>query len=82
MIPSYVNPELIVVIALTTCAAALVESPAAVAVTVTLPAEAGTVRSPEMLIEPADAVQFTAELKLPVPVTVAVHWSVCETCAM
>jgi hypothetical protein len=77
-----VNPEVTVVIAFTVCVAVLVESPAAVAVTVTLPVEAGSVKSPELLIVPADAVQFTAELKLPVPETFAVHWSVCETCVM
>ncbi len=38
-----------------------------VAVTVTLPAEAGAVKSPLELMLPPLALQVTAELKLPVP---------------
>ncbi len=47
-----------------------------VAVTVTLPAEAGAVKSPLELMLPPLALQVTAELKLPVPCTVAVHCDV------
>lgn len=46
-----------------------------VAVTVTVPAELGAVKSPLALIVPALADQFTAELKAPDPWTVALH---CE----
>jgi hypothetical protein len=67
------KPELTIAIAFTVTTADLVASPAGVAVTVTLPGDAGAVNTPELLIVPADAVQFTAELKLPVPETVAVH---------
>jgi len=38
-----------------------------VAVTVTLPGEAGAVKSPPVLIVPPPADHVTAELKLPVP---------------
>lgn len=52
-----------------------VESCVLVAVIVTLPDEPGAVKSPLELIAPALAAHFTAELKLPVPCTCAVH---CE----
>jgi hypothetical protein len=47
-----------------------------VAFTVTVPATAGAVKAPFALIPPAPADQVTAELKLPVPCTVAVHCDV------
>src|SRR5579864_9269937 len=47
-----------------------------VAFTVTVPATAGAVKAPFALIPPAPADQLTAELKLPVPWTVAVHCDV------
>lgn len=47
-----------------------------VAVTVTLPAVAGAVKTPLALIVPALADHVTAELKLPVPCTAALHWEV------
>ncbi len=47
-----------------------------VAVTVRLPSVAGAVNRPDDEIVPAVADQVTAELKLPVPCTVAVHWAV------
>ncbi len=53
----------------------LVVSSVLVAVTVIDPAEPGAVNSPLESIVPPLAVQFTVELKLPVPLTVAVH---CE----
>ncbi len=53
----------------------LVVSCVLVAVTVTDPAEPGAVNNPLPLIVPPLAVQVTAELKLPVPCTVALH---CE----
>ncbi|HEX4311460.1 MAG TPA: hypothetical protein VHZ25_15610 [Acidobacteriaceae bacterium] len=46
-----------------------------VALTVTLAAAAGAVNSPAELIDPPEADQVTALLKLPVPCTVALH---CE----
>jgi len=50
-----------------------VESCALVAVTVTMAAEPCAVNSPLELTAPALAVHVTAELKLPVPCTVALH---------
>jgi hypothetical protein len=47
-----------------------------VAVTVTTWLVEGAVSNPEAEIVPALALQFTEELKLPVPVTVAEHWLV------
>lgn len=47
-----------------------------VAVTVRLPAAAGAVSRPDEEIVPPVADQVTAELKLPVPCTVAVHCAV------
>ena len=40
----------------------------------------GAVNTPDELIEPALADQLTAELKLPVPLTEAVHWLVWFGC--
>lgn len=54
----------------------LVVSCVLVAVTVTDPAELGAVNNPLPLIVPPLAVHFTAELKLPVPCTVALHCDV------
>ncbi len=53
----------------------LLESCVLVAVTVTDPADPGAVNNPLALIVPPLADQFTVELKLPVPCTVALH---CE----
>ena len=53
----------------------LLESSLLVAVTVTVAAEFGAVRSPLPLTVPPLAVHITVELKLPVPSTVALH---CE----
>lgn len=47
-----------------------------VAVTVIEPVDAGAVKSPLESIVPPLAVHFTAELKLPVPCTVALHCDV------
>jgi hypothetical protein len=52
---------------------ALVVSCVLVAVTVTDPVELGAVNKPLPLIVPPLAVQVTAELKLPVPCTIAWH---------
>lgn len=46
------------------------------AVTVTFPGAAGAVITPEGEMAPALADHDTAELKLPVPCTAAVHWIV------
>jgi hypothetical protein len=54
----------------------LIVSCVLVAVTVTDPAEPGAINSPLPLIVPALAVHVTAELKLPVPCTVALHCDV------
>lgn len=53
----------------------LVESAVELAVMVAVPGPAG-VNTPAALIAPALTVHVTALLKLPVPVTVAVHWEV------
>jgi hypothetical protein len=50
-----------------------------VAITVTLPAAAGAVKSPLAVMAPALADQVTAELKLAVPLTVAEHCDVVLT---
>ena len=47
-----------------------------VANSVTTPPE-GAVNRPELEMVPALAAQVTAELKFPVPITVAEHWLVC-----
>jgi hypothetical protein len=67
------KPEFTFATTFTVCVAVLVESPAAVAVTVTLPVETGNLSSPALSIDPAEALQFTPELKAPLPLTVAVH---------
>ena len=54
----------------------LVVSCVDVAVIVTELALLGAVKLPEELIVPALALHVTAELKLPVPATVALHWEV------
>jgi hypothetical protein len=53
-----------------------VESAAEVAVIVTDPAVLGAVNTPEVDTVPAEALQVTKVLKLPVPCTAAEHWSV------
>jgi hypothetical protein len=50
-----------------------VESCVLVAVTVAVPAEAGAVKTPLVFTVPPLADQVTAELKFPVPFTVALH---------
>lgn len=50
-----------------------------VAVIVTCPEVLGAVNSPEVEMLPAEAVQVTDVLKLPVPCTLAEHWSVCPS---
>ena len=57
----------------------LVVSCALVAVTFTVPAIAGAVKSPAELMLPPAADQVTTELKLPVPCTVALHCDVACT---
>jgi len=49
-----------------------------VAVTVRLPSADGAVNSPVALIAPSVELHVTAELKLPVPCTVAVHCEVAS----
>jgi len=39
-----------------------------------LPETTGAVKTPVAVMEPAVAIQTTVVLKVPVPVTVAVHW--------
>ena len=53
-----------------------VESITDVAVMVTTVAEGGAANKPEEEIAPVEARQVTEESKLPVPCTVAAHWSV------
>jgi hypothetical protein len=57
----------------------LVASCVLVAVTVTLPAEAGAVNTPLVFTMPLLADHVTAELKVPEPFTIAVHWDVAFT---
>ena len=57
----------------------LVASCVLVAVTVTLPAEAGAVKTPLVFTAPLLADHVTAELKVPEPFTIAVHWDVALT---
>ena len=61
---------------MTDAAPDLVVSCVLVAVTVTDPAAAGAVKSPAVLIVPVETDHVTAELKLPVPWTFAVHCDV------
>jgi hypothetical protein len=66
-------------LAITVVEPVLLASCAAVAVTVMVVAEEielGGVSRPDPDMVPAEADQFTVELKLPVPVTVAEHWLV------
>ena len=65
-----------VTVAVPDLVASCVEVAVIVTGSVTTPPE-GAVNKPELEMVPALAVQFTAELKLPVPVTVAEHWLVC-----
>jgi hypothetical protein len=57
----------------------LVASCVLVAVTVTLPAEAGAVKTPLVVTVPLLADHVTAGLKVPEPFTIAVHWDVALT---
>ena len=59
---------------------ALLVSCAEVAVIVSRPAVIGAVNRPEESTFPELALQVTAELKLPVPVTDAAHCEVCPVC--
>jgi len=70
---TYRPPEFTLAATVTVSVAVFVESPAAVAVTVTLPVEAGNVKSPVLSMDPAEVRHLTVELKAPLPVTVAVH---------
>ena len=63
-------------VTVTVAVADLVASSVLVAVTVTDPADPGAVKRPLVLTVPPFVDHFTAELKLPVPCTVAVHCDV------
>ena len=76
VMPLKVKPDFCGAVTVSGALPDLVESAPEVAVTETWPAEFGAVKSPAEDTVPAEADQFTAELKLPVPWTVAEHGSV------
>ena len=71
--PSYVNPAFCSGTTVTPAEPDLVASATEVALIVADPAAPGAVKRPLAETEPADALQFTALLKLPVPCTAAEH---------